>query len=71
MIRRYEDEHEVDLSSDDKAHYEEYTRDRCFIHAYSSKSKEKQVGKRRRRFVLYIFMIGYVRPFQCCKQIHM
>ena len=48
MIRKYEDEYEVDLSSDDDKHYEEYTRDRRSIHESSSKGKEKQVGKRRR-----------------------
>ena len=39
MIRRYEDEHEVDLSSDDDEHYEEYTRDCHSIHTYSLKGK--------------------------------
>ena len=48
MIRIYEGEHEVDLSSDNNEHYEEYTRDHHFIHRSSSKGKGNQVAKRRR-----------------------
>ena len=60
MIRRYENEH-----------YEKNTHDHRSIHEPSSKGKGKQVDKRRRRLVLYICMIGYVKPLQCCIQIHM
>ena len=48
MIRRYEYEHVVDLSSDNDEHYEEYKCDRRFINASSSKDKGKQVSKRRK-----------------------
>ena len=48
MIRRYGNEHEVDLSSDDDEHYEKYTRDHRSIHRSSSKGKGNQVGKKRK-----------------------
>ena len=48
MIRRYENEHEVDLLINDDEHYEEYTRDHHFIHRSSSKGKGKYVVKTRR-----------------------
>ena len=48
MIRRYKDEHEVALLSDDDEHYEEYTRNRHSIYRSFSKSKGKQVTRKRK-----------------------
>ena len=48
MIRKYENEHEVDLSNDDDEHYEEYTHDHHSINGSSSKGKRKQIGTKRR-----------------------
>ena len=41
MIKRYENEYDVDLLSDDNKHYKEYTHDYRSIYGSSLKGKEK------------------------------
>ena len=48
MVRRYENEPEVNLLSDDEEDYEEYTCGCRSIHASSLKGKGKQVGRIRK-----------------------
>ena len=55
MIRKYENEHEVDLSSNDDEHYEEYTRDRHpSMHIPQKVTKSKSVEEKYDLYYIFV-----------------